>query len=81
MRTPAEYVTFKVAYYRALWHMFQAKRWLRKAAKTGDKLKAFIAESKRRGESTLHMEHARTRLLATIERVERTTNPDLDGAN
>lgn len=74
MRTPAEYVTYKISYYRALWHLFQAKRWLRKAGETGERLKAFIARAKAEGVSTLSLEQARRRLLATIDRVEKTTS-------
>jgi hypothetical protein len=75
MKTPAERIMYQVHYFRALYHMYQAKRWLRKAQVTAEKLAAFIAESKRLGEDTraLVASQYHERLVAMIAKVEATT--------
>ncbi len=66
---------YQVTYLRALYHMYQAKRWLRKAAVTAAKLAAFVDECKKRGEDTraLVASDYHAKLVETIARVEATT--------
>jgi len=74
-KTVAESVMYQVHYFRALYHMYQAKRWLRKAQVTAEKLAAFIDGCKERGEDTRSLVASRhhAELVAMIAKVEKQT--------
>jgi hypothetical protein len=82
-QTPAEYVQYQIVYFRALWHMYQAKRWLRKAMVTAEKLAKFIDECKERGEDTralaVSREHASlVAMIAKVEEMTKELHPDVE---